>query len=363
MSSLWNDAAHAWAAWTAPLAWHLTIWAALAFAVDRIGGRRLWPQLRLGLWLLVGIRLLVPAHVASPVGIIAAEAPTAPIVATPPSWLPLAFGLWCGGALLVAAGFVLRTRAAWNTALLVAAPADARLRRAACAAADRLGLRRAPRVAWVPSSLGAAVLGTWRPLVLIPRGLTDDELEHALLHEFGHVKRRDLWVQAAFRILCIAYWFHPLIWVAARCAHRAREMACDQTVAACLGEADGYRRTLLAAAQRRVARPLFGSVSFAWRRAAILSRVDALERGGWRHRLRQRFGAGASLVVAAAVFLPATQHWIPPDPLLLELQQARAQLAAAQRKDPGYGSMHARYAAMRVASLEQRIAARRQDGR
>ncbi len=53
---------------------------------------------------------------------------------------------------------------------------------------------------------------------------------------------------AALRsILCVVYWFYPLIWVAAYAARRDSELACDEGVIRLLGEKErfSYGRTLL----------------------------------------------------------------------------------------------------------------------
>ncbi len=366
--SLGTTMLDSWLAWMAPMAWQALVWGTFAFLIDVAVGKRLWPQLRLGLWLLLGIRLLTPPTLSSPAGLVAAPTWTAATSTTSAPWLapwlaPL-FAIWCLGAALVLAGWVWRRRRTRQQLRLVAAPSDERLRAMARRAAQRFGGNKLPRLAWVPPSMGAAVFGLRDPIVLMPRGLSDAELEHALLHELGHIKRGDLWVQSAFAALCALYWFHPCVWLAAVRAHRARELSCDQAVAACLGkDAAAYRRSLLRAAGRRVTRPWAGVTSFAWRRSTILTRLDALERGRWRHRRVQRCGAFAGLVLTASILLPATERWTPPDAWQREMDWARAQFEAARRKEPGYGSMHARFALMKIRALEEQRVARRTDAR
>jgi len=66
-----------------------------------------------------------------------------------------------------------------------------------------------------------------------------------LLHELAHLVRRDMVWQYAVEAARAIYWFHPLVWWAARCAHVEREHACDDLVLNRGVAAGDYARHLL----------------------------------------------------------------------------------------------------------------------
>jgi TonB family protein len=75
--------------------------------------------------------------------------------------------------------------------------------------------------------------GLWRPVVLLPldaRTWPEERLRSAILHEETHIQRHDLWTQALAQAACCLYWFHPVVWLAARELRRERESACDDAV-------------------------------------------------------------------------------------------------------------------------------------
>lgn len=81
--------------------------------------------------------------------------------------------------------------------------------------------------------------GLFRPAVYLPeyiRELPEEEAAYILLHEKMHYKHRDnIWV--ALRIVLVSlFWFHPLVWLAARLSKQDSEYAVDEAVLYQLGE-------------------------------------------------------------------------------------------------------------------------------
>jgi len=140
--------------------------------------------------------------------------------------------------------------------------------------ADRLALGRVPdvRSTWIQGS--PFVCGLFRPMLVLPEGLTGslepDELRQVLVHELAHVKRGDLfwdWFPAIARML---FFFHPVAhWAAGRILLE-RELACDQAaISLSSKDAASYARMLVQVA---------GAASFPWHASAnaIDSRFENL---------------------------------------------------------------------------------------
>jgi hypothetical protein len=89
-------------------------------------------------------------------------------------------------------------------------------------------------------------------VVALPRlhgeRLTDEELQHVLLHEAAHLRRRDDWAALAELALAGLIWINPVVHVARRSLGLAREMACDDWVVRQTSAPVAYARCLAAVA-------------------------------------------------------------------------------------------------------------------
>jgi beta-lactamase regulating signal transducer with metallopeptidase domain/HEAT repeat protein len=114
--------------------------------------------------------------------------------------------------------------------------------------ADRLGLGDAPRLLRSEDVKMPFACGVMQPTIVLPSDAdswTLDRRRAVLLHELSHVRRRDLVGHTLGRLVCAVYWFHPLVWTAARRLRAESERACDDIALACGARASDYAEHLL----------------------------------------------------------------------------------------------------------------------
>jgi len=114
--------------------------------------------------------------------------------------------------------------------------------------ADRLGLDEAPRLLCSEDVKMPFACGVLAPTIVLPAECESWTLERrraVLLHELAHVRRHDLLGHTIGRLACAAYWFHPLVWTAARALRSESERACDDLALQCGTDAPDYAEHLL----------------------------------------------------------------------------------------------------------------------
>ena len=121
--------------------------------------------------------------------------------------------------------------------------------------APTLGVRRRIETLLHEEVAGPMTCGVLKPAILLPaiaEHWDEATLRCALRHELEHVARRDFLTHCVSRMVCAAYWFHPLVWAAWRRLRLEAERACDDAV---LREDDAreYASLLVAIAQQETA--------------------------------------------------------------------------------------------------------------
>lgn len=85
--------------------------------------------------------------------------------------------------------------------------------------------------AWTCPELDTAfVLGILKPRIYLPAGLKEPERGLILNHERTHISRCDHISKLAGYWVLAVHWFNPLVWVGYACLCRDIEMACDERV-------------------------------------------------------------------------------------------------------------------------------------
>ena len=122
----------------------------------------------------------------------------------------------------------------------------------------------------------AFILGFIKPKIYIPMGMDSQSRQNILAHERTHLDKGDHWIKM-FGFLALAlHWFNPLVWVAYILLCKDIETACDERVIRFmeLDERKAYSSALLRCSSRRAhfaASPVaFGEVSVKQRILSIL---------------------------------------------------------------------------------------------
>jgi uncharacterized protein (TIGR03435 family) len=180
----------------------------------------------------------------------------------------------------------------------------------AAVARHLLGEGVAARTAIVlqPNVDAPVTYGLLRPLVALPPDAPQwpaSDLRRALIHELEHVRRADWATQVFAQVVCALYWFHPLVWVAARRLRLAMEQACDDAVVR-REEVTEYAEQLVVLARRLSGGPAIVSLGMA-AGGTLAQRVAAvLDPARARAAIRPAAAVGAFAVALgmAAVIAP-----------------------------------------------------------
>lgn len=113
---------------------------------------------------------------------------------------------------------------------------------------DRLELDEAPRLLRSEDAKMPFACGLLHPTIVLPAECDNwsaDRRLAVLLHELAHVRRHDLAGHTLGRLACALYWFHPLVWTAAKQLRSESERACDDLALACGARPSDYAEHLL----------------------------------------------------------------------------------------------------------------------
>jgi len=340
--SWFNDAGASATAVAVSMSVQLALLVGVLSGVDWLIRDRVRAALRHGLWMLVIIKLLLPVDLLSPTAIAYWAAPwlLTPAVRVPrvaagsvtvvsevsrvvgPVGLKTATPAHpklelAGGLLLV---WVVGC-GAWAIWVLVRSRGVARqvrdsdeapeaLQALLAETAAGLGLRlKLPRLCLTDTAQGPALCGLFRPVILLPRGLSEqieaESLRQVLRHELIHLQRWDLAWNLLQVCVQIAWWWNPLVWFANARIRSLREAAVDEAVMLEPGS-DEYPATLVAVARYcaippRIPMAFLGVLESGSRLEARVRRL--LERPLPRSAKLGWVGC-VTVLVAGALFLP-----------------------------------------------------------
>jgi bla regulator protein blaR1 len=170
------------------------------------------------------------------------------------------------------------------------------MQRALARLAAAAGVRRDIDLSMHEELAAPITCGIARAAIVVPPDAgawSDAALRRALVHELEHVRRRDWITQLFARLVCAAYWFHPLAWVAYRQLCLEAEHACDDAVVS-REEGTSYADQLVSLARRMAARPEMPVPGMA-HRSDLSARISAILDAT---KVRGRTGAVRAIVIA-----------------------------------------------------------------
>ena len=290
--------------------------------LQRIFLDKLSPRWQYGVWLVLLLRLLVPAGFGGRPTVLdvtfwvetlrtrvelglnsaystpfAASLPAAPVplppAGAPTSWTDWAFLIYCAGVVLWAAWFVAGA-ARLSLRVRGGVPVEGERRAAieVLAREQRLPMpRRIVECRWARTPF---VVGVVRPALVLPMGWALDG--KVVLHELLHLKYRDVWAGWLTTALRCLHWCNPFLWFVFDKTGNDRESLCDQRVLERLEGEDrrDYGRCLLAMADDKAVRTP-GATTMANGARAVKARIEAIARF-------KRFPQGMGLVSGCIVF-------------------------------------------------------------
>lgn len=206
------------------------------------------------LWLLAGLRLLLPIQIRSDLSL-------QPNITVPP-------GLFHG--LQISAILPWLWAAVASMFLVYSAVSYLRLK-------NRVREAVKVRGGWECDRIETAfILGFINPQIYIPMGMSRESRKHILSHERTHLDKGDHWIKMIGFLALALHWFNPLVWIAYILLCKDIEMACDERVIRFmeLEERKAYSAALISCSSRHarfIASPVaFGEVSVKQRILSIL---------------------------------------------------------------------------------------------
>jgi len=166
----------------------------------------------------------------------------------------------------------------------------------------KMGLDRLIRFSECHRLDAPAVLGWFRPVVLLPvralTGLTEEQIEAVVAHELAHIRRFDCFVNLFQIATETLLFYHPAVWWVSQRIRAEREHCCDDEAIAICGDAVNYARALTLMEEWRTAPALMMAAN----RSPLGARVvRVLGWNGATGRIRVAGIAGSLICLVGAV--------------------------------------------------------------
>jgi beta-lactamase regulating signal transducer with metallopeptidase domain len=166
------------------------------------------------------------------------------------NWTAILAIVWLGGAMAILIALILDAARVIRLAHWARPIEDPEREKLLADVCRQMNMKPRMQIRASQSVRGPMLVRFVRPAILLPSAmlanLNHDEIRLILAHELAHIKRRDLAWNALAAPVHVLLYFHPLVWLAHRCARQEQEMACDELVITRLNiERQAYGETLI----------------------------------------------------------------------------------------------------------------------
>ena len=234
------------------------------------------------------------------------------VVSAAQKWIPAIVAIWLIGVVVLSSRLLLSWARARHLVLRGGEDAGAEWQRVARRLSDALGLQRAVRLVESAAVEVPSVIGSLRPVILLPAsaltGMTPEQLEMVLAHELAHIRRHDFLVNLLQAVVETLMFYHPAVWWMSHRVRIERENCCDDLAVAVCGNPIGYARALTRLEELRSHAP---AISVAANGGSLLERIkrlvaDRAESTGSTSRWAAAIAMLSVVIIALAVpSLPA----------------------------------------------------------
>lgn len=253
-----------------------TVLICLILLLRKLAGERLTPGCYLILWLLAGIRLLIPFSLISPFSVYQLFAqsyasqeftvytqtiepvtewflntsPVATAATNSISWIVV---LWLVGVWISFFSVVVRHwrhRTVYCASLPIQTDWILAWQRAHT-------LHRKYQIRQCQQITTPLTYGVICPVILLPanQDQSDAEVDMMLLHEWNHIRHWDVLWQWLLTVLCSVHWFNPAVWLMSISCRKELELFCDHATVCQLPNYQRKAYTLLLLRQSSIAAP------------------------------------------------------------------------------------------------------------
>lgn len=307
--------------------------AVLFLLLEQCFSKRIWPSVFYCLWLVFFIRMALPPLIGNEQISLPDRLNHIVLNGFAPSTYPnlLTTG-WLLGFLLLSALVVYRQLSYHRAVMRLSEPLDdTEYCQLLASTAKQCGVKKPRRCVVHPNLTSPMLLGMLHPVLVLPASAEFSRQEQQLMmaHEFCHLRRKDHWLQGFSLMICLLFWFNPLIWVARQRLTHWLEVSCDAKVIRTFPNKEkGYRRLLLN--QLALQQGLSTTPGLALTGSSVLARYGSLD-----HRHHTGKWVLAALLAVALIL-----------PTLIKPSLDSAVWLSQQNPEQLQGSVMKRYAVM-----------------